>query len=150
TGVDANGNWTCPDRAAARLDQSLTEDHATVWHTCLTAGQIACRQSGIVDMDEIDFDGSNQVPLSAGENCTKINVSNHVSISGPIAIFAAATDGAWIQIIGDVCNKYTNQRMAYFFLGISGNFNLAGATFSTTPPCRPIVSGYRFYWDGVN
>ena len=150
TGIDANGHWTCPDRAAARLDTSLIEDHATVWHTCLTAGQIACRQSGIVDMDEIDFDGSNQVPLVATENCTKINVSNHVSISGPIAVFAGAPDGAWIQIVGDVCNKYPNQRMLYFFVGISGNFNLSGATFSTTPPCLPIVSGYRFYWDGVN
>jgi len=59
---------SCPDMNAVTVRRFCVQDNATIWVSCLSTGQVECRQWSIADVFDVRFFGMER-PLVAKETC---------------------------------------------------------------------------------
>jgi hypothetical protein len=133
----------CPDMNAVTVRQFLVQDNATIWVSCLSTGQVACRQWSIADVIDVRFFGMGRTALAAGETC-RINTARTLVLDSAFVVFAVAQNYSTIYLAGDiVVAREGLTSVAYFVHAVDATVDLSGAKFSG----HPLQAGKRFYLD---
>jgi hypothetical protein len=140
---------SCPDMNAVTVRQFWVQDNATIWVSCLTTGQVACRQWSIADVFDVRFfgmertSGMGRTPLGANETC-RINTDRTLLLDSAFVVFAAAQNYSTIHLAGDIIVAREGlTSAAHFVAAIDATVDLSNAKFSG----HPLRAGKRFYLD---
>jgi hypothetical protein len=138
--IGAEGS--CPDMNAATVRQFWVQDNATIWVSCLSTGQVACRQWSIADVLDVRFFGVDRTVLAATETC-RINTGRTLVLDSAVVVFAGADNYSTIHLSGEIVVAREDLSVAYFVGAVDATVDLSSAKFSG----HPLQAGKRFYLD---
>ena len=139
--IGADGS--CPDMNALTVRQFWVQDNATIWVSCLSTAQVACRQWSIADVLDVRFFGMERAALVAKETC-RINTGRTLVLDSAFVAFARAENYSTIYLAGDIIVAREGLTSVAHFVGaIDSTVDLSNAKFSG----HPLQAGKRFSLD---
>jgi hypothetical protein len=139
--IGADGS--CPDMYAVTVRQFWAQDNATIRVSCLSTGQISCRQWSTADVLDVRFFGTEGIALAANETC-RINTARTLVLDKAFVIFAGANNYSTVFLGGDIeVAREGLTSVAYFVSAFDSTVDLTQAKFSG----HPLQAGKRFSLD---
>src|SRR5262249_19505829 len=122
----------CPDMNAVTVRQVWAADNATIWVSCLSTGQVACRQWAIADVFDVRFFGVEGTALVATDTC-RVNTARTLVLDSASVVFASAQNYSTVYLCCDIVVAREGLTVGYFVDAVDSTVDLSGAKFSGHP-----------------